>query len=141
MEISYSENKSTYSEVYAHLQAMDKDFAIPLSKRVDVKEYARKLAENAERIEAWHDNTLIGLVAYYNNFENKIFYVSNVSVMLKYSNQGIASSLLKILKVKIQDNKYSIRLECYKSQLQFYINSGFCLFRDQGEGQYMMSFN
>ena len=72
----------------------DGDFVPPLSSRVDLDEYARKLAA-ATRFEAWSGGPLVGLLAAYcNDQERRIAYVTSVSVERRLRREGIASGLI-----------------------------------------------
>jgi ribosomal protein S18 acetylase RimI-like enzyme len=94
--VEYCFNKASESKIAEHLERCDADFMPPLSSRVEIKDYAQKIAKKAIRLEAWSDGTLVGLVAaYYNDLENRVVYISNVSVLREWSKKGIATRLLK----------------------------------------------
>jgi ribosomal protein S18 acetylase RimI-like enzyme len=83
-------------EIARHLVACDATFQPRLSDRVDLADYARKLAQNATRFEAWSDGRLIGLVAVYCNAADRgTAFVSNVSVDPGHTRQGIARLLMQ----------------------------------------------
>lgn len=80
--IEYCLNKASESEIAGHLKQCDADFVPPLSSRVEIKDYAQKIANKATRFEAWSDGTMVGLVAaYYNDHENRLVYITSVSVL------------------------------------------------------------
>jgi len=94
-KIEFCFNRSLTSDVAKHLQVCDTAFTPPLSKRVEIKEYAQKIDEKAERFEAWLGGELIALVAAYcNNSEGKIAYITSASVLPQWQGQSIASKLL-----------------------------------------------
>ena len=92
--ITYRKNTATAEQIRAHLMACDTAFIPPLSTRVTIADYARKLAENAQRVEAWAGEILVGFAALYANRPPQGF-VSNVSVMSGHQRQGIAAELLR----------------------------------------------
>lgn len=81
--------------VAAHLQACDGSFVPSLSTRVELKAYAAKIAQFAERTEAWSGIELAGLVAAYaNDPERRTAFITSVSVLPAWHGQGLASRLL-----------------------------------------------
>jgi ribosomal protein S18 acetylase RimI-like enzyme len=88
-------NDSHADEIAEHLRSCDEAFVPALGTRVDVDAYARKLAERAERFEAWRDERLVGLVAvYFDTGAGKSAFVTNVSVVPDLRRFGIAERLL-----------------------------------------------
>lgn len=93
--VEYCLNVATSDEIAEHLRKSDADFVPPLSGRVEILDYARKITNHATRFEAWAAGTLIGLVAVYNNdFEARIAHITSVSVIREWTGKGIASRLL-----------------------------------------------
>jgi len=93
--IEYLLNKASAVQIAEHLSRCDADFVPPLSGRVEIKDYARKIASNATRFEAWSGGTLVGLVAAYcNDREKRIAYITSVSVLREWTGKGIASHLM-----------------------------------------------
>lgn len=93
--IEYASNRSTLADVAGHLRQCDAGFMPPLSGRVDLDDYARKIVDHAERFESWAGGELVGLVAAYcNDLESRIAYVSSVSVMSAWTGRQIAGTLL-----------------------------------------------
>lgn len=94
-EIEYLLNKASAAEIAEHLVRCDADFVPPLSGRVDIGDYAYKIASKATRFEAWSDGALIGLVAVYcNDQERCIAYITSVSVASEWAGKGIAANLM-----------------------------------------------
>jgi len=88
-------NKATATEIADHLARNDDAFWPRLSERVDIANYALKIVDNAERFEGWAHGTLVGLLAAYcNDTKERIAYVTSVSVIPEFRNQGLASRLL-----------------------------------------------
>ncbi|MFN3991451.1 MAG: GNAT family N-acetyltransferase [Tabrizicola flagellatus] len=89
-------DRSSLTDVLRHLQAHDDAFQPPLSSRVNLEDYSRKLFDNAVRFEAWVGNDLVGLVAIYCNSKDEDgAFVSNVSVLAGHAGKGIARRLMQ----------------------------------------------
>ena len=92
--IIYRSNEASEAEVIAHLRRCDTDFMPPLSNRIEIDSYAAKIVSNANRLEAWADGNLIGLVAIYcNDQKDFLAYITNVSVQKEWVGKGVGSSL------------------------------------------------
>ena len=88
-------NKASAVQITDHLLCCDTDFVPPLSCRVEIKDYAKKIASKATRFEAWSGGIPVGLVAAYcNDQENRIAYITSVSVLKEWMYKGIAASLV-----------------------------------------------
>lgn len=88
--------RSGSADVLRHLRAHDDAFQPPLSSRVNLADYARKLADRAVRLEAWVGDDLVGLVAVYcNSIDHDAAFVSNVSVLADHAGRGIARQLMQ----------------------------------------------
>lgn len=116
--LRYQTGTSTERDIREHLGACDAHFVPPLRERVDIDEYARKLAERALTIEAWHDEVLVGLVAAYVSASGDACFVSNVSVLPEFQGRGIASALLANLeRHPACANARSVQLEVSKDSV------------------------
>jgi ribosomal protein S18 acetylase RimI-like enzyme len=94
-EIDYLSNKASEVEIAEHLSRCDADFVPPLSGRVEINEYAKKIANKATRFEAWSGGTLVCLVAAYcNDHEKHIVYITSVSVLRKWAGKSIVYRLM-----------------------------------------------
>jgi ribosomal protein S18 acetylase RimI-like enzyme len=128
--INYLLNQASEAQIAAHLQCCDVDFVPPLSTRVELGDYAKKLASKATRFEAWSDGTLIGLVAAYcNDQASRIAYITSVSVLKQWSGQGIAARLVNLCIQHAKDaGMHKIRLEVAQANtpaIQLYKKNGF----------------
>ncbi len=93
--IAWRADTADVDRVEAHLRACDGAFVPPLSSRVNLGEYARKLVASARRLEAWSGSELVGLVALYcNDPGRRAAFISSVSVLPDAQGQGIASALV-----------------------------------------------
>jgi ribosomal protein S18 acetylase RimI-like enzyme len=89
------DERASGDELLAHLRACDADFVPPLSQRVDLAAYADKLLRHALRVEAWHQERLVGLVALYcNDSEGHCAFVTSVSVEPALRGTGLARRLV-----------------------------------------------
>ena len=92
--LEYRRDTATADDVHAHLTRCDADFTPPLSARLDLGDYAAKLAERAARFEAWDGGQLVGLVAAYLTPGAPEAFISNVSVVSELRGRGVAAALV-----------------------------------------------
>jgi ribosomal protein S18 acetylase RimI-like enzyme len=93
--VEYRLNTATKREIVVHLQTCDADFVPALSDRVEIGDYAQKIANKATRFEAWSGGTLVGLVAAYcNDRQTCIAHITSVSVLKEWTGKGIAAELM-----------------------------------------------
>ena len=93
--VEYLSNKASKEEIAEHLSHCDVDFMPPLSGRVEIKDYAKKIVSKATRFEAWSGGTLVGLVAAYcNDQEKRVAYITSVSVLREWAGKGITARLM-----------------------------------------------
>jgi len=94
--VEYLSNKASEVEIAEHLSRCEADFVPPLSGRLEINDYAKKIASKAMRFEAWSDGRLVGLVAAYcNDQEKRIAYITSVSVLREWMEKGIAAFLMR----------------------------------------------
>lgn len=106
-------NKASAAQIADHLLRCDAGFVPSLSSRVEIRDYAQKIASKATRFETWSGGTLVGLAAVYCNDQvNRIAYITSVSVLKEWTRKGIAAGLLGqcIDHAKVSDMR-QIRLE------------------------------
>jgi ribosomal protein S18 acetylase RimI-like enzyme len=92
--LQYRRDTATTADVHAHLTHCDADFTPPLSARLDLRDYATKLAERAARFEAWDGGRLVGLVAAYVTPGAPAAFITNVSVVSELRGRGVAAALV-----------------------------------------------
>lgn len=137
--ISYCHNGSTRDEIRGHLEIMSPYFQPPLAGRCSIRDYSLKLFTHAQREEAYCDDSLIGLVAYYIN--GKYAYVSNVSVLPEYSGKGIASILLNKMEstlIGFGVGFVSMETADNDQSIAFYRKNGYDLDRQLEDGKRRM---
>lgn len=111
--VEYLMNEASEAEIAEHLSCCDVDFVPPLSGRVEINDYAKKIASKATRFEAWSGGRLVGLVAAYcNDREKRVAYITSVSVLREWTGKG---SFTRLISECIEHAKVSgmrqIRLE------------------------------
>src|SRR2546423_3514863 len=77
-----------------HLTSGARRFSPPLSDRVDIGEYSKKLRLNAVTFEAWNGESLVGLLAAYIDGRERSCFITNTSVSPGFSRRGVAAKLL-----------------------------------------------
>lgn len=89
-------NRASVAQITAHLRVCDDAFVPQLSGRVCIDDYAHKIADKAQRFEAFAaGGELVGLVAAYcNDSEGRVAFITSVSVLPGWQGQGIASQLV-----------------------------------------------
>lgn len=135
--VEYDTNKATESEIAEHLSLCDSNFIPPLSGRVEISDYAKKIAGNATRFESWSEGSLIGLVAAYcNDQERLIAYITSVSVLGEWTGKGIAANLVRHCVKHAQAsgmNKVSLEVAIDNvAAITLYGKNGFVLGRTNG---------
>lgn len=93
MSTSHSRNQADAATILAHLQRCDEQFVPALSSRINLYEYAAKLAARADRFEIFERGELVALVAMYINSDSA--FISNVSVEGHLGGRGIGSRLVR----------------------------------------------
>jgi ribosomal protein S18 acetylase RimI-like enzyme len=125
-------NKSSAASVESHLRECDERFRPRLSARVNLADYACKLASFADRFEVWRGGRLVGLVAaYLNNPDTRQGFVSSVSVCADMERGGVASELVrKCVQHALEKGCESLGLEVGEGDQRtqaFYLKHGFAL--------------
>lgn len=99
MEIKYDMQKpgeSDWKELLMHLEILDDCYVTPLSSRVNLSDYAQKIASRAYVFTARSNDQLVGIVAVYFNPSPLYSFCTDVSVQPEYQRtQRIGYSLLK----------------------------------------------
>jgi ribosomal protein S18 acetylase RimI-like enzyme len=112
--INYQLNESTFEDIHTHLEACDHLFPGTLSSRVNLYEYSQKLFDKSFRFEAWYEHVLVGLIACYLNTDERMVYITSVSVVDDFAGKGIANQLLQNVKdFAVDNNTEKISLEVH----------------------------
>ena len=137
--ITIKQDTATDRDIFDHLKRTDQCHTPPLSKRVNLIDYAQKLSKKAKKIELWDEQKLFGLIAFYEGADDTIF-VTNVSVEEAYRlpnrQEKFASLLLKHFIGLMQNSSTSkIELSVFVGNVRakkYYENHGFEM---TGKGQ------
>lgn len=135
-QIEYRLNTASEESIYDHLVRCASIFKPRLDSYVNIKEYALKIYSIAERIEAWVQGNLVGLLAVYlNNEVSKEGFITNVSVEKDYHGRSIGSELLRrSLALAAGKGFISVKLEVFstnKAALRMYEKFGFVIERKE----------
>ncbi len=140
MTLTEGRNQTDAGAILEHLQRCDDQFTPPLSSRVNLKEYAARLALNAERFEIFDGSRLVALVAIYINPDSA--FISNVSVERHFAGQGLGSKLVRqavgqafsagARQVRLETDQYNVRA------LAMYSALGFSNEKSEGNSLYLV---
>ena len=137
-------DSSAEESIRAHLLGCDQYFRPPLSARVDLAAYSRKLRDHATTFEAWDGETLAGLVAGYIDAGARSSYITSVSVLPGFAGQGIATRLLGMFVEHVKTGGIEmIGLEVSKTNpaaMQLFAKFGFRAVEDRGPLLLMRAF-
>jgi ribosomal protein S18 acetylase RimI-like enzyme len=92
--LDFKVNACTEEDIRSHLSGCDRRFSPPLSDRVDIGDYSRKLRLSAVTFEAWNGESLVGMVAAYIDTRARSCFITNTSVLPEFSGRGVAARLL-----------------------------------------------
>ncbi len=128
--IEYTCTKLSHEEIFNYFNENKEIFNLPLSTRLNVKEYSIKLHKNATHFCAYSDRKLIGLIAcYFNEKDNITGFISSVSVKKEYQGRGIFAVLInQVINYGKLNNFRKIKLEVRpenRQVLQMYKKFGF----------------
>lgn len=131
--MKYLFSKLSFEQVYKFLCETDKVFATPLSSKVNIDDYAKKLSDFSHFVYCTNDDDhIIGMISCYIN-NPPVGYISNVCVKSEYQNKGVFSLMfstlvdslkklqINILKLEVDDNN-SIAQDVY-SRKGFVVSS------------------
>lgn len=135
--ITYRELSATQEQVLTHLEQCDDAHQPPLSQRVCIADYAKKIVQNAETFEAWSEHRLVGLVATYFNGTNGTGFVTSVSVEDGFTGRGIATILMARCIERAQSlGMTSIALEVFRDNshaIRLYQKHGFVEYANESD--------
>lgn len=141
MSVEYKIGLASKEQLQSLLIKCDKYFVPKLSEKVDIEEYSKKLFDNAINLEAWENNNLIGLAAMYVDEDKTLGFITNVSVDNGFTNNGIASKLLKhCIEYSKEKNLDKINLEVNENNtpaLKLYNKFGFEVYEEKNSSKFM----
>lgn len=113
--MKYTFSKLSFEQVYQFLLETDKEFATPLSSKVNIEKYAKKLSDFSHFAYCIDENKIIGMISCYIN-NPPLGYISNVCVKSEYQNKGVFNLMfstliysleqlgIKILRLEVDNN-------------------------------------
>ena len=115
-DINYKIKTATDHEIFIHLTECSDAFVPTLAERVNISEYTRKIFKKSVTFEAWAGQLFIGcLAAYFNNSADGSAFITNVSVLPRFTGMGIASRLLEMCIGYARENNFiELRLKVDK---------------------------
>ena len=102
MPFRYSYGKLSFEDVLTFFQETDREFPIPLSARVDMDSYAKKLSEFSDFAICRDGESIIGMISCYTN-QPPLGYISNVCVKKRYQSKKVFSKLLHLLRTNAKE--------------------------------------
>ena len=109
--IHYLFGSLSYDEIYQFLLDTDAVFQTPLSNRVNLEEYARKLSAFSVFSYCRDEGSIVGLISCYMNHPPEA-YISNVCVQSDYQNKGLFKKMLEVLINQLEQTTFTtVRLE------------------------------
>jgi ribosomal protein S18 acetylase RimI-like enzyme len=131
----------TLEDIKKHLIRCSDSFVPRLESYINIDNYSKKIYEHAILFPRFDNDVLVGLVAVYDNPNEKFGWITNVSVDPDYWGKGVATELLDECKEYFETKKYfSIFLEVFianKKAIKLYIKQGFNEYKIQ-EGKMIL---
>lgn len=132
-------NNYTSELLLGFLIKVDDTFVIPLHERVALKEYAEKLAYNAENLFVIINDTVIASCSVYCN--EKEAFISSIAVKSDYLRHGIATKMLELTFERAKQKECKILTLCVLKRnyaaIKFYLKNGFAI-RKESEDEFIM---
>lgn len=134
--LSYSKGTLTIIEARKLLSEFDTMFSPALSSHIDISIFAEKLAKHACFILCKNDDIVAGYIAFYENKETKMDFISSICVRESFRSKGIATQMIEYLITQSPSDINYISLEVRKnnkSAVLFYDKLDFITKEDRGE--------
>ncbi len=135
---------SNILELEKFLIKIDNDFPVALSKKVNLKEYAKKVVEKGTNFFAVKNNEIIGVcTGYTNNKKECIAYISALAVLQQYRNLEVGKQLIIAFKeYSKKANMKKIQLYVHKENdraIRFYEHNGFEIINEKANYDYSLT--
>lgn len=137
----YKENTADRESIKNNLLGLD--FMPNIEAYIeDLDVYVDKIIQNAERIEYWDNDKLIGIAAFYaNNQQTHEAFITMIGVSSDYNGQGIAKKLLERVVNHCKEIEFNrLLLEVRKDNkaaIGLYEKFGFSLFKEDDKTEIM----
>lgn len=134
-EIRY--NTASHEQVIGHYKECD--IFLP---NLTMEEYVCKLKTNAEMIELWHRDKLVGLCAcYMNDYESLMAYITHIAISKEFRYKGLGKFLILCAESRAKEKGFRVMdLEVLKENLvacDFYHKMGYVLKEDRRDKMLM----
>lgn len=133
-------NNNLEKDIMEFLKKIDSLFKIPLSQKINLDEYSKKLIRYADVFLAFDNESIVGIFVGYNNDE--VFKISNVSVLgvlNEYQGKGIARKLINnFLKLAEEKKMKKVKVSTIDMRaLNLYKSLNFKIVREENEIYYL----
>ena len=133
-------NNNLEKDIMEFLKKIDSLFKIPLSQKINLNEYSKKLIRYADVFLAFDNESIVGIFAGYNN--DKVFKISNISVLgvlNEYQGKGIARKLINnFLKLAEEKKMKKVKVSTIDMRaLNLYKSLNFKIVREENEIYYL----
>ena len=137
MSISLQIKNIKAEEIEKFLKEVDYLYTPPLSYKVNIKDYATKIYENAIVINAQENKDVVGMLAFYcNDIQTRVAYITIVGILPEYFGKGIARKLMDLCIRYVQEKDFQmIKLEVNiknSRAINFYKTFGFKIHEKKG---------
>ena len=87
-------NKANLDQILSHFKSTNQSFKPSLDSYCDIELYSQKIYYKAFRFEKFDGDSLVGLLAFYVDREEKTGFITNLSVCEEFKGKDIAEELL-----------------------------------------------
>lgn len=135
----WCKGKQYTERISSFLKEIDQIMLPPLSKRVEITEYAKKLACNADTVFVRNKNQDIAACSVYCNRQEA--FISSIAVKKAFGNQKVATNLLKETIIHVKGKKcLKLSLKVWNENIpavKLYEKVGFSLSSKEGSWNIM----
>ena len=133
-------NNNLEKDIIEFLKKIDSLFKIPLSQKINLEEYSKKIIRNADVFLAFDSESIVGIVVGYNN--DKELKISNMSILVvlnEYQGKGIAKKLVNnFLDLAKNKKMEKVKLSTVDARaLKLYESLNFKIVREENEVYYL----
>lgn len=133
-------NNNLEKDIIEFLKKIDSLFKIPLSQKINLEEYSKKIIRNADVFLAFDSESIVGIVVGYNN--DKELKISNMSILVvlnEYQGKGIAKKLVNnFLDLAKNKKMEKVKLSTVDTRaLKLYESLNFKIVREENKVYYL----
>ena len=130
-------------EISDFFKEHDNDYFEKLRDRVDIDDYSEKLLESSIKFTLKDNDKLIGLSpCYFNNIEEKLGYISSLTIKDGFRGMKLGSDMIKQIKhyaITENFNAVMVKIHCDNAiSHQFYKKNGFTDFIQEKENYFRL---